>query len=237
MCRMCDGILICCSWLRDNPEGSIPWSAAVSSPPEGTASPRLKSLLSLSCLYFLAPWQILNWWLEVLWSIFSMEVFFFFSTRITQFYISAKHCRLCNSEQILICSSFHSSILLQEWFLFWKGTMTSFCKVFIRNFPEVLPLPKAQEACSALQFLPWHTEDILSSLSVWLGWRLVAFPRSFPYCLYSHSAPTVSKIKEPSWEQLMEFAWLFPWGSSWLSEESPGSQGGVCLEQPHPGQI
>lgn len=155
----------------------------------------------------------------------------FSSTRITQFYISAKHCRLCSFKQksFLICSSFHAPMPLQEWFLFWRGTMTSFCKACIRSFPEVLPLPKAQEAhCSSFP----GPEGVLSSLSVWLGWTLVAFLRTAPRVTL---LPLFLKWRKPY--GIMEFAWLFPQGSLWLSEEeeSPGPRGSECLEQPHPG--
>lgn len=221
MCRIYDGILICCSWRR-NSAGGTSFGALLFPLHKKALPPHVKSnciSFSFVCIslhpgiYWIGDWKSCGLYLVWGFLAFLWNGAVFFSTQITQFYISAKHCRLCSVKQknFLICSSSHTPIPLQEWFLFWKGTMTSFCKVGIRNFPEVLPLPKAQ-ACSALQFLPWKTEDVLSSLSVWLGWRLVAFLRSFTHCPYSHSAPTVSKIKEPLWEQIMELAWLFLWG-------------------------
>lgn len=132
------------------------------------------------------------------------------------FQIKIVDCAALNSSVFLICSSFHMPILLQELFLFSKGTVTLFCKICITNFSEVLPLPKPQKyqmACSTVAVPSLsHGWMYWTTLSLWLCWRLGAFSKSFAYCMYSQPAPTVSKIKMPSWEQILELCFPLSWG-------------------------
>lgn len=160
-------------------------------------------------IYWIGDWK--SYSLYLMWGVFLDFLWTraLFSAIITPFYISNKNCSLCSLNRciFLICSSFHMPILLQEWSLFWKGTVTSFCKICITNFSEVLPLPKPQKyqmACSTVAVLSLsHGWMCWTTLSLWLCWRLGAFS-NFPYCMYSQPAPTISKIKIPSWEQIME---------------------------------
>lgn len=110
-------------------------------------------------------------------------------------------------------------ILLQKWFLFWKGTVTSFCKICILNYSEDFPLPKPQQhpmACSriAVPSLSRGWMDVLNNtvfVTVWLG----AFSKRFPYCAYGQPAPTISNVKMLSGEQLVELCSALSECSSW----------------------
>lgn len=162
MCWMYNEILIASCWTGNSTRGKHLFeSIVVSSPPEGTVSPSWKKtafrfffFISLDFgIYWIGDWK--SYSLYLMWGFFLDFLWTraLFSAIITPFYISNKNCSLCSLNRciFLICSSFHMPILLQEWSLFWKGTVTSFCKICITNFSEVLPLPKPQKyqmACS-----------------------------------------------------------------------------------------
>lgn len=145
-------------------------------------------------------------------------------------------CGALNRSLFLLCSSFHMPILLQEWFLFWKGTVTSFCKICITNLSEVLPLPKPQEeqmACSTVAVPSLsHGWMYWTTLSLWP--RLGAFLESFPYCMYSQPAPTVSKIKLLSWEQIVELCLPLFWELLMAEQEGGFRWGCHVRESPGP---
>lgn len=200
-------------------------SIVVSPPAEGTASPSLKAtaleffFISLGLgIYWIGDWKSYGLYLMCIFKLFSGLELSGFPQESHNFIFQIKivDCAALNRSVFLICSSFHTPILLQEWFLFWKGTVTLFCKICIINVSEVLLLPKPQTyqiACSTVAVPSLsHGWMYWTTLSLWLYWRLGAFSKSFPYCTYSQPAPTDSKIKTPSWEQIMELCLPLSWG-------------------------
>ena len=62
-------------------------------------------------------------------------------------FASNDRCRLCSfGKNCFSALSFLPHLILpQKYFLFRKGTVTSFCRLCITNFAEFLPLPKPQK--------------------------------------------------------------------------------------------
>lgn len=166
---------------------------------------------------FLGSCEILNWWLKVcsnpcLCIYFYNFVFIFYNKSLelfhendTHLFVSDKHCHLCSFGQNCFSDLpfLPHLILPQKYFLFRKGTVTSFCRLCIADFAEFLPLPKPQKYQMALSrgCMYWTTG------SLWMCWRLSLVEE--PSLLYVWSALTVdlrtlSVIRMPSWEHVVE---------------------------------